>query len=283
MFCLKKYNNQKLVDGTKPIFDSGYSYYPILYFGTCSGSGGDPKIYFENLGQINANSVIATNDTPTGTISGSSPLTNPISASYVMKTFNTVAGGVPSYYNTGSLTTFPSYSAPQGDEYRASATIGINFEFGSSVSSGNATWALQLFKNGNLLIEDEQTFNVGGGGTTTNTVSFKYTSITTGDEVEFSNSTNALTRILTSNGGEVNGFRNINVPGDGSQVFVYFYINKIVPASPNNTAADVTSINLYVDNASVDSVIINGGDVLSATLSGFVTKDSAIRVEVVER
>ncbi len=44
-FDNQKFSNQKSTDGNKLIFDSGYSYNPILYFASC---GADPTIYFEN-------------------------------------------------------------------------------------------------------------------------------------------------------------------------------------------------------------------------------------------
>jgi len=49
LFDNKKFSNQKATDGKKLIFDSGYSYYPVLYFATCSN---DPDLFFENQGEL---------------------------------------------------------------------------------------------------------------------------------------------------------------------------------------------------------------------------------------
>ena len=41
-FDNQQYNDQKGTDGPKTLFDSGYSYYPILYY-----TGSDSKLYFQ--------------------------------------------------------------------------------------------------------------------------------------------------------------------------------------------------------------------------------------------
>ena len=44
LFDNKKFSNQKATDGQKIIFDSGYTYAPILYFS--SSCVEDPNLYF---------------------------------------------------------------------------------------------------------------------------------------------------------------------------------------------------------------------------------------------
>jgi len=53
------YSNQKTTDGEKIIYNSGYSYSPLLYFPSCSG--GTNKIYFQNQRSISAYLATAQN------------------------------------------------------------------------------------------------------------------------------------------------------------------------------------------------------------------------------
>ena len=84
-FDNQKFSNQKTTDGNKLIFDSGYSYYPILYFASCSV---DPKLYFENTGGPSAYRATAKNLSSSYYVSGSSPLGFPVVGGVVKNIFN---------------------------------------------------------------------------------------------------------------------------------------------------------------------------------------------------
>ncbi len=102
------YSNQKITDGEKLIFDSGYTYNPILYFGT---TGSDQDLAFLNLGGTNAYLATAQNTlAPNAYISGSGVGVDayPLSGGYVVDIFDrTIEGG--EYFQSGALQHFPSY------------------------------------------------------------------------------------------------------------------------------------------------------------------------------
>ena len=145
-------SNQKTTDGNKLIFNSGYSYSPILYFSSCSV---DPTIYFENLGAINYFIATANNfDTASYYLSGSSNIGFPISNSYVTNIFNHAIIG-PSFFYTSSLTSPPTYSAQQTENYLVNA----GFDMNVVIADGQyLTGSLQLFKNGVLYATASQIF-----------------------------------------------------------------------------------------------------------------------------
>jgi hypothetical protein len=67
-FNSQLYSNQKTTDGEKLIFNSGYSYSPILYFSTCIN---DPSASFQNQGNSSAYLIEAQNLSSSYLISGS--------------------------------------------------------------------------------------------------------------------------------------------------------------------------------------------------------------------
>jgi hypothetical protein len=152
LFDNQKFSNQKFVDGTKPIFDSGYTYNPILYFASCSA---DPKIYFEPSGALSSHLATAYNSEPY-TVSGSGVMNHPLSASFVTKLFDTVVEG-SSYFAGGTATTQPSYSVQESGNHRIQASLDLTLTL---PDGANATWSLQVFKNNDAssLFESEQIF-----------------------------------------------------------------------------------------------------------------------------
>jgi len=154
LFDNQKFSNQKLVDGTKPIFDSGYTYNPILYFASCS-AGGDPQISFEPAGALSSFLATAFNSEPF-TVSGSGTMNHPLSASFVTKLFDTVVEGT-SYFVGGTATTQPSYSVQESGNHRVQASLDLTLTL---PDGANATWSLQVFKNNDAspLFESDQIF-----------------------------------------------------------------------------------------------------------------------------
>jgi hypothetical protein len=145
-------SNQKSTDGNKLIFNSGYGYSPILYFSSCSV---DPIIYFENLGAINFYIATANNfSTSSYFLSGSSTIGFPISNSYVTNIFNN-AIIQPPFFFTSSLTSPPTYSAQQTENY----IINAGFDMNVIMADGESlTGSLQLFKNGLLIASSSQIY-----------------------------------------------------------------------------------------------------------------------------
>jgi hypothetical protein len=163
-FDNQKFGNQKTTDGDKLIFDSGYSYYPILYFGPCSGSlNTDPKIYFENLGGSNAYLVTANNGPDPRTISGSGSMTFPIISSNVYKIFNSEIDP-DNIFTTGTISAPPTYSVQESGDHRVEASFNLTV----SVTGGNnlVTGSLIMLRNGTPLLRYSEIWDLNQGGTT---------------------------------------------------------------------------------------------------------------------
>ena len=275
-FDNQKFGNQKTTDGDKLIFDSGYAYYPILYFKSCLL---DPKIYFQTLGQAGSYLAEAINSPAPGTISGSSSPQYPISGGYVKNIFNTEIIDASNVFQPGTLTSFPSYSVAETGDYRVQASFDLDVTL---VGGGSyATWSLQVFKNNDStpLYEDEYIFTLGGG-TTSRKIFIYYTSITTNNVVRITNSTNANSTDITSSGGStVIGSQFITVPNDGSTTSVTFTVSKI---SPDANADDATSVDLVIDSITADSFSVTLGNPLTGTLTGNMGNTSVVAININE-
>mgnify|MGYP006921281655 CR=1 FL=1 len=164
LFDSKKFSNQKITNGPKPQFDSGYSYYPILYF---SGSG-DDIIYFENLAGNQAYYSEAKNQSSTGYfISGSNTLSFPLipsnSVYLVSNLFNNVIEG-SQYFSPGGATinNLPSYSVQETAAHRITASFNFNLELDPD-EDNSMTWVLETWVTGStrnqLLSSDSRIFN----------------------------------------------------------------------------------------------------------------------------
>jgi hypothetical protein len=275
-FDNQKFGNQKTTDGNKLIFDSGYAYYPILYFASCSV---DSKIFFQSLGQAGSYLAEAINTPTPGTISGSTSPTYPISGGFVKNIFNTEIVDASNIFQPGTLTGFPSYSVAETGDYRVQASFDLDVTL---VGGGSyTTWSLQVFKNNDStpLYEDEYIFTLGGG-TAQRRIFIYYTSITTNNVVRITNNTNTNSTDITSSGGStVVGSQYITVPSDGSTTSVTFTISKI---SPDANADDATVVDLVIDSITTDSFNISIGNPLSGTLTGNMGNTSVVAININE-
>ena len=150
LFDNQQYGDQKTTDGVKPIFDSGYSYYPILYY---SGSN-DPKLYFQYVGKGNGILMAANN--------GGFFITGSTSNLYTASAFTGGTGSIFSAFDTldsnfgignsyysnirvGQTNSFPTYSISQNANMAFSTNFGINVQFPTAASS--VTYKFDLFYN----------------------------------------------------------------------------------------------------------------------------------------
>jgi hypothetical protein len=147
LFDNKKYSNQKFTDGNKLIFDSGYSYPPILYFSSsCSGD----YLSFQNTNGTNAylstaqNSLLS-NAYVSGSNSGGTPNNAyPLSASYVPRIFNQVTYG-SSYLSAGNLISHPSYSVQETGNHLINISLPFTIEANAPFTT---VWSLQVWVSG---------------------------------------------------------------------------------------------------------------------------------------
>jgi hypothetical protein len=149
LFDNKKYSNQKATDGEKLIFDSGYTYAPILY-----GSGSDTRLYFQNVTSDASYYAQASNLRSNFYISGSPNPSFPVVGGYVQNLFNNIISN-DGYLYGGTGSAFPSYSISEGGGWSINATFDITVTMQGAES---ASFNLQAFTGSTILDGDEQSF-----------------------------------------------------------------------------------------------------------------------------
>jgi hypothetical protein len=215
LFDNQQYSNQKTTDGPKTIFDSGYSYYPILYY-----TGSDAKLYFQYVGkgtgilmQANNGAFFIQGSTdnryPSSSFSGT---TSSINAIFDTLDSNFSIGN--SYYSNirrGQTNSFPTYSISQNTNMAFSSNFGINVQFPTANQSVTYQFDLLYNQSGSAasssIGSQTQTFSSTAGALST-TLTFNVTSsfrdFIPGDRVFFRllqyNASASLTSSLTSTG-----------------------------------------------------------------------------------
>jgi hypothetical protein len=160
-FDNQKSSNQKSTDGNKLIFDSGYSYNPILYFPSCSNQEGYKNLSFQNLGDISSYLATANNLTASDAyyITGSGvSIGFPLSASYVTNLFNNQIQDSNNIFQPGTLSSFCSYSVAETGEYKIYGTVDLT---ATAPSGSSTTWSLELYSGSTKLIENSQSVYFG--------------------------------------------------------------------------------------------------------------------------
>ena len=163
-------SNQKLTEGNKPIFDSGYSYFPIFYgTGSCDANNISS---FENLKSSQAYTANWDNTLTPFSITGSSTNQYPLSTSgsfkVVYNVFNNLIQG-NNYADAGTTSSFLNYTASENGLYKINLTLPITNTLLKTSPVNTMTWAVQVFKNGVNILETTKTFTA----TTVTSYAFK--------------------------------------------------------------------------------------------------------------
>jgi hypothetical protein len=181
LFDNQQYSDQKKTDGPKSVFDSGYSYYPTLYYST-----GSTKLYFQYVGV--GTSILFRSNNNNGFIIGGS--NNPYSSSggFIYNPFNNIDGTFDGriYYSLGSNNNFPSYSVSQNITMDFSANFGINVQFGSFPLS--ASYNFSIVSGSTILASQTKSFTSSLGNLSSVldfNVTSSYTNFNPGDKVLF--------------------------------------------------------------------------------------------------
>jgi hypothetical protein len=158
LFDNQKYSNQKTTDGEKVIFNSGYSYFPMLYW-----LGGEDKLFFQYTGTNIAKLFKAKNLKADTYIVGGGVPSYPFSTSGSKKVVyeifegdNDLTQGTfddSNLYTTGNSgsSAYPFYTVPEVGSYVFNANFDLTIEFGASQQSGSYTF--QILKNGSVIKE----------------------------------------------------------------------------------------------------------------------------------
>jgi hypothetical protein len=269
-FDNQQYSNQKTTDGEKLIFDSGYSYYPTLYY-----SGSDQKLYFQYTGKsttllFRANNALASSPTfASGYITGSTIL--PYSASIsgseriIFNVFNLQDqinnSTSPYYYNINTNPTssnyLPYYIVSQSVNMAFSANFGINLQLAAISQSVSYTFSI-LGNNNSTLATQTQTFYSTTGNQSTAlifNVTSSYKDFSPGDQISFKLSQsgslpNNATASLTSTGNQTSftGLQNFLGTSTGNTPFATGSASPFISGSDGvNTLYFNTSLSAFKD------------------------------------
>ena len=160
-FNSQLYSNQKPTDGEKIIFDSGYTYSPLLYFPSCSVLGSN-SISFQNQKNISAYLATAQNLSSSYFVSGSSSLTlgYPVTMSAgiggtnaIVNIFNYPIDTPSTYFKPGALNSPPAYTSSETGQYKVNASMDMSI---TMASGSHATWRLEMYKEGSFEASSSQ-------------------------------------------------------------------------------------------------------------------------------
>jgi hypothetical protein len=154
-FNTQLYSNQKTTDGEKLIFNSGWTYAPIIYFASCAST---PDLSFQNQGDPSAYLAEAQNLSSSYYISGSSPIGYPLQGGYVLNLFNSPIN-VGAYWTSSTVSTPATYSVQETGQYKVYANVQISTQMSAS---NNATWSLEMYRNSVKIQEVSQSLFFGG-------------------------------------------------------------------------------------------------------------------------
>ena len=149
------YSNQKTTDGEKLIFNSGWTYTPIIYFASCAS---DPNLSFQNQGNPSAYLAEAQNLSSSYYISGSSPNGYPLQGGYVLNLFNSPIN-TGTYWTSSTASTPATYSVQETGQYKVYANVQITTQMSAS---SNATWSLEMYKGNTKIQEVSESLFFGG-------------------------------------------------------------------------------------------------------------------------
>lgn len=146
LFDVSKFGNQKSTNGSKIIFDSGYSYSPVLY-----GDAKQQKYPFDNIVVSQAYLAYATNlNTTNYYITGAISNNNyfQLSASLVTKLFPNIVEG-STYFTAGGVgggdysTKWPAYTVQEGGDHN----IQISFDMTVAMPTyGTKSYKLEVYR-----------------------------------------------------------------------------------------------------------------------------------------
>jgi hypothetical protein len=150
LFDNQKYSNQKVTDGVKNIYNSGYSYSPILY-----SSRTDSRLYFNYTGD--SLSKLFKVSTKGGAIINALPVVYPItSGDKIFDLFSTNVDVLDSKYQEGNAylnstpNTFTTYSIAESGQQLFQANFSVKVTFGSVYQSGSFTFNINKVGSGPL-------------------------------------------------------------------------------------------------------------------------------------
>jgi hypothetical protein len=251
LFDNQKYSNQKSLDGNKTIFESGYSYTPLLYF-----SGSDSVLYFENTIGNTSRDLIATHSIGliTSSLGGTPdyPLFSNGGDKAVYNVFTDITTDINSstYYHIGSKNSpqsFPSYSVPETGIYNITSSFSLEV---SMSDSGDVTWSLEIVSGSTVLAHDTKNISFinsivgstyGGGYYMYNYNGYNTNDGLVGDSHDVVGQAYVLKSDVVNSSGTV-------IFAKGTTIYGYLVYTSVT--LPNTTCNDCTNCNCHVSLSS---------------------------------
>jgi len=250
-FDSQKYGDQKAVDGNKAIYDSGYSYAPILYLAQA-----DNELYFDYVG--NTLSKLFKITTSGGFISGSSSNKYPISDGKIYNLFRKNLDNADPIYadgnvfystNGGNPNTFSTYSIQETGNQRFTANFAVEVTFPTINLSGSFTFNITKVGTPSTLLKSETKAAVSGFSTRRNT-SYIFIKKTPSDayytlpqDVKVYDGNGALLETLTS----------------GTVLRQIVATPQLTEYDQNNPCNFILNTQFYVTSAAYDSAVLVPG------------------------
>jgi hypothetical protein len=246
LFDNQKYSDQRIIEGSKKIFNSGYEYYPSLYF----SSNNNSSLYFNFVGEGKSRQFkINTNG---GLLSGSNSTTYKIINGNVFGLFDSFIDKPDNNYSLGNNyfgisgpNTFPTYSVQEKSNQRFIAKFNLNVKFGSTNHSGSFTFNINKVGS-SLLASQTQIINSGYNSKRLNNSIYP-----------FNYARKSETRIVTM--GVVSVYNELNEKIDIIPGGTYLYKVEV----SNNATSDCDLINpktYYVKKQYYDSILTQNCD-----------------------
>jgi hypothetical protein len=174
LFDNQKYSNQKVTDGVKNIYNSGYSYSPILY-----SSKTDNRLYFNYTGD--SLSKLFKISTRGGAIINAVPVIYPItSGNKIFNLFSPNTDSLDDKYQEGNAyltsvpNTFTTYSIEESGQQLFTANFSIKVTFGSVDQSGSFTFNINKVGSGPLTNGSQTLAFTSSNQTTVETTNTSY-------------------------------------------------------------------------------------------------------------
>jgi hypothetical protein len=144
LFDNKKFSNQKTTDGKKLIFDSGYTYTPVLYLGDCAVT---PQLAFTNLGNPGSFLSKAKNSgNPDAYIAGSTTNHYALSGGYVTSLFDNVTDGADFFKSGSSTSTSASYTVQEVGSHNVSISLPFNIQTEIVSPAVSSSWEFTVVR-----------------------------------------------------------------------------------------------------------------------------------------
>lgn len=189
LFDNQKYSNQKVTDGVKNIYNSGYSYSPIVY-----SSKTDGRLYFNYTGD--SLSKLFRISTKGGAIINALPLIYPITSGKIFDLFSTSTDILDDKYQEGNAyltstpNTFTTYSISETGKQSFSANFDVKVTFSDINQSGSFTFNINKVGNPSPIATLTQAFTSSYDARIDTSSTYKYVTKDDGSTFILPNATN---------------------------------------------------------------------------------------------